>query len=189
MTPPRKLLVLDLDETLIHAREDALERAADFRVGPYHVYRRPHLDAFVAEVLQHFDVAVWTASGGVYAAQVVAQIFPTGSLKFVWSSRRCTRTRNWMTGEYTTAKKLAKLKRHGFALESIIAVDDTPSKYANSYGNLVTVREFEGDLADDELPALAAYLKTLLPHPNVRRIEKRFWRQRGDGLAEARAEG
>ncbi|MEM6784125.1 MAG: hypothetical protein AAF624_10390 [Bacteroidota bacterium] len=33
MTPP--LLILDLDETLWHATETPLNRAADFRIAPY----------------------------------------------------------------------------------------------------------------------------------------------------------
>jgi RNA polymerase II subunit A small phosphatase-like protein len=176
--PSRKLLVLDLDETLVHATEAALEHPADFNVGPYHVYKRPHLAAFLGEVLASFDVGVWTSSGESYAAQVIEQLFEPGVLKFVWSSRRCTTARDWTTGEYTTIKNLAKLRKHGYGLEAIVAVDDTPSKYARSHGNLVTVREFVGDRLDDELALLARYLRTLLPSPNVRTIETRGWRYR-----------
>ncbi|MDQ4120460.1 MAG: hypothetical protein M3209_03335 [Acidobacteriota bacterium] len=39
----KKLLVLDLDETLIYATEEELERKADFRAGQYLVYKRPFL--------------------------------------------------------------------------------------------------------------------------------------------------
>lgn len=173
---PRKLLVLDLDETLVHATEDRLEHPEDFCVGPYFVYRRPYLSEFLEVVHSHFDVAVWTASGERYAAQVIEQIFAPGKLKFVWSSQRCTTARDWVTGHYTTIKNLSKLKRQGYALESIIAVDDTPSKYARSFGNLVTVREFVGSRDDTELRLLAKYLHTLLPVENVRAVEKRGWR-------------
>ena len=176
MRPTRKLLVLDLDETLVHARHDRLGHQEDFTVGPYFVYRRPHLDRFITEVAALFDLAVWTASGETYAAQVVAKIFPSGSLKFVWSSQRCTTVRDWTTGNYITIKDLSKLKKNGYALESIIAIDDTPSKYARSYGNLVTVREFVGDTRDDELKFLAEYLRSLANVTNVRTLEKRRWR-------------
>ena len=44
---PGKLLILDLDETLIFATERPLTREADFRVGPYHVYGRPGLADFL----------------------------------------------------------------------------------------------------------------------------------------------
>ena len=178
MTPPpdRKLLVLDLDETLVHATEQALPHAADFQVGPYLVYKRPHLAEFLAEALEMFDVGVWTSSGAKYAEQVVAHLFAPDVLKFVWASNRCSTARDWRTGEYHSVKPLAKLKRHGYALESILAVDDTPFKHARNYGNLVTVREFNGDRADTELRLLARYLRTLLPHANVRGIDKRGWR-------------
>ncbi|WP_140637443.1 HAD family hydrolase [Methylibium rhizosphaerae] len=176
-SPARKVLVLDLDETLVHARELPLERDEDFRVGPYFVYQRPHLASFIGSVAEDFDLAVWTASGETYAAQVIERIFPVGLLKFVWSSRRCTTARDWTTGHYTTIKNLSKLKKQGYRLENIIAVDDTASKYARSYGNLVTVREFVGDPADAELPLLARYLRSLLHVDNVRSIEKRHWRQ------------
>ena len=44
----------------------------------------------------------------------------------------------------------------------------------------MTVSEFLGDPADDELPRLAAYLDTLRDVQNVRAIEKRRWRERID---------
>ena len=113
---------------------------------------------------------------------VLERIFPAGALEFVWSSQRCTLTRDWTTGDYTTVKNLRKLKARGYPLESIIAVDDTPSKYARSYGNLVSVREFVGDPTDDELPLLAAYLQELAPVPNVRTVEKRRWREQAHEL-------
>jgi TFIIF-interacting CTD phosphatase-like protein len=174
---PLKLLVLDLDETLVHATETRLDHVEDFRVGPYYIYRRPHLTEFLDAVLATFKVAVWTASGKRYAAEVVDRIFPKGSLEFMWSSERCTLTRNWDTGGYQTLKNLGKLKSQGYTLESVIAVDDTPEKYARSYGNLVAVREFLGDPGDAELPLLLAYLKSLSSVPNVRTVEKRGWRE------------
>ncbi len=176
----QKLLVLDLDETLVHGSEVELDRAADFRVGPYFIYKRPHVHQFIAHVLERFQVGVWTASGADYASQVIDHLFPKGALKFVWSSRRCTTVRDWNTGDYQTIKKLKKLKAKGYRLESIIAVDDTPAKYARSFGNLVAVREFTGDLHDDELLWLLRYLDGLAKVPNVRSIEKRHWRHAVD---------
>ena len=98
---------------------------------------------------------------------------------------------DWDTGEYRGLKCLKKVKRLGWRLESVVAVDDSPWKHVRDYGNLVTVSEFLGDPADDELPRLAAYLDTLRDVPNVRAIEKRRWRERIDAghdpLAEYRA--
>ncbi len=73
-------------------------------------------------------------------------------------------------------KNIKKVKRKGYALESIIAVDDTPQKWERSYGNLVRVNPFEGDETDDELKYLLLYLERLRYEENIRNVEKRLWR-------------
>lgn len=179
-----KLLVLDLDETLIHATERRLDRAPDFHVGPYAVYKRPGLEQFVSVVRQHFDIAVWTSSTRLYALPVVENIFPQDlDLKFVWARERCTMRFHPELHEYEWAKNLSKLKRKGFDLAQVLMVDDTPAKLARHYGNLVRVRPYFGDLADGDLDRLGVYLPSLADAPNVRRIEKRFWRQTTTGEA------
>lgn len=173
-----KLLILDLDETLIHATEGGLERDPDFDVGPYSVYKRPGLDAFIAAVRPHFQLAVWTSSTRLYAEPVVASLFPPDlTLAFVWSRERCTMRFHPEHHDWEWAKNLGKLKRRGYRLEQVLMVDDTPAKLARHYGNLVRVRPFLGDLADRDLVQLGEYLPTLAAAPDVRKIEKRFWRK------------
>ncbi|WP_421569948.1 NIF family HAD-type phosphatase [Stenotrophomonas sp. PD6] len=173
-----KLLVLDLDETLVFASERELDRPADLSVAGYHVYKRPHLDAFLDFAFSTFKVGVWTSSGQLYAEPLVAQLMPGRDVQFVWSAKRCSTARDWETGGYSSQKRLAKLKKRGFKLEHVIGIDDTPSKYAQNYGNLVLVQEFTGDRHDDELARLAAYLEQLSAQPNIRAVEKRNWRDR-----------
>jgi TFIIF-interacting CTD phosphatase-like protein len=71
---------------------------------------------------------------------------------------------------------LKKVKRRGYNLESVIAIDDTPRKWEKSYGNLARVKPFEGDESDRELDHLLIYLDTLKNEKNIRSIEKRGWR-------------
>ncbi|KRG63830.1 hypothetical protein ABB27_17290 [Stenotrophomonas terrae] len=173
-----KLLILDLDETLIHATDCYLDRDPDFEVGPYAVYKRPGLDLFLSKVRSQFHLAVWTSSTRLYAAPVVENIFPHDvDLKFVWSRERCTMRFDPEHHDYEWAKNLDKLKRRGYKLEHVLMLDDTPAKLARHYGNLVRVKPFLGNLADRELFQLSDYLPTLAETPNVRRIEKRFWRK------------
>lgn len=174
-----KLLVLDLDETLVQAREDALVRPADWRLFRYHVYERPGLREFLRWSFDAFTVGVWTASSADYAAAVVGRIFDSAPA-FVFSRRRCTRHLDLETLEPVRLKPIRKLRRFGFPKERILFVDDSPEKIARSYGNLVRVRPFEGEPHDDELPALARYLEQLGSVPNVRSVEKRGWRRRLD---------
>jgi TFIIF-interacting CTD phosphatase-like protein len=184
VTAQNKLLILDLDETLIYSTETPLARKSDFLVYSYYVYKRPNLDNFIATCFEWFDVAVWTSSGAEYAASIVAAIFPDPHLlKFVWASDRCSIAINYnhnlIDGYYPTyysRKPLKKVKKYGYKLESIIAVDDTPRKWEKSYGNLVRIAPFEGDESDRELNYLLDYLNTLKDAENIRSIEKRGWR-------------
>ena len=178
MTPP-KLLVLDLDETLLFAAERPLERVADFRVGPYHIYRRPGLAAFLDQCFQWFEVAVWTSSSPLYAEEVVRAVFPDPSrLSFVWASDRCTPAYDPETGEHCARKNLKKIKGRGYPLESVVVVDDSPEKWRQSYGSLVQVTPYLGAEEDTELALLASYLHVLKDQPNIRAVEKRQWRHR-----------
>ena len=42
----KTLLILDLDETLIHGTSEPIKRPADFEVFGYHIYLRPYLSTF-----------------------------------------------------------------------------------------------------------------------------------------------
>lgn len=179
MKAPKKLLILDLDETLIYATEASLPRQADFLVEQYHIYKRPFLKVFLKNCLDWFEVAVWTSSTPSYAIAIVSAIFENPkTLSFVWASDRCTVAYDLERFEYYKRKNLKKVKRKGYRLESIIAVDDTPQKWEQSYGNLVRVNPFEGEETDDELKYLLLYLERLRYEENIRSVEKRFWRHR-----------
>ena len=85
-TEQRTLLILDLDETLIHATSCPLETAPDFTAGPYLVYKRPELDIFIETVAQNFQLAVWSSAGADHISAIVSEIIPeTCPLQFQWS--------------------------------------------------------------------------------------------------------
>lgn len=185
----KMLLVLDIDETLIHATPNALNRPADYKVFDYYVYCRPYLNAFFNTIKDDFLIALWSSASDDYVNEVAKHIVPKDiTLQFVWARSRCTykRDRELLTdsfGNYEShfsdhfhyTKPLKKLKRKGFKLNRILIVDDTPHKCSNNYGNAIYPKEFLGDLQDDELKKLAQYLKTLKDITNVRTIEKRGW--------------
>jgi RNA polymerase II subunit A small phosphatase-like protein len=191
MGPPNKnkiLLILDLDETLIHATEKQLEREPDFLLFGYNIFVRPFLKSFFDSVNQDFNLAIWSSASDDYVLELTNRIIPSEvDLEFVWGRSRCTFKRNWLEqnnpllnshtlDHYHYTKSLKKLKRKGFSLERILIVDDSPHKSKDNFGNAIYPKPFLGDSDDDELPKLAQYLLTLKDKSNVRRIEKRFWR-------------
>ena len=188
----KTLLILDLDETLVFATSKQLERAADFEVFSYYIYKRPYLNEFLHSVNNDYQLAVWSSASDDYVQEVAQQIFPKDiDLKFVWGRSRSTYQRKIQMNPYTDwydnshhyyIKNLKKLKRQGYQLQRILIVDDTPHKAQNDYGNAIYPTEYEGDVKDNELQKLAYYLKPLKDKTNVRRIEKRNWRSLVDKL-------
>ncbi len=182
----KTLLILDLDETLIHATPNVLDYEPAFQVFEYHIYLRPHLSTFLQTCTEHFTLAVWSSAGDNYVNEVVKQIIPpTIPLAFVWGRSKCTMRAEHIfeedhysphLGHHRAVKLLKKVKSLGFRLERTLIVDDSPHKAKFNYGNAIYPKPFEGDRADDELLALGDYLTTLKDVENVRKIEKRGWR-------------
>lgn len=171
------LLILDLDETLIHASENRLSHEPDFHCFSYHVYKRPFVEEFIQNCAGYFNLGVWSSAGNDYVEKIVEEIFPPSlNLKIVWGRSKCTHVLNQETLEYQYRKDLKKLKRKGFPLSRILIVDNDRHKVSRNYGNAVYVKDFLGDPADRELLFLMDYLKRLSHSDDVRTIEKRNWR-------------
>lgn len=181
------LVILDLDETLIHATKVAAHDIYDFEIGPYKVIKRPGLDHFLNTIAMHFKVAVWSSASDDYVKEVVKQIFPESyPLVFAWGRSRCTLKPVAEAGDgldYYNAydhlsyvKPLKKVVKSGFGqIERILIVDDTPSKSRSNYGNAIYPKVFTGEPDDEELMHLQTYLLTFKDVSNVRTIEKRGW--------------
>lgn len=70
------LLILDLDETLIHATSQKIRDDFDFQIYHYFVYKRPYLDEFIKICSENFMLAVWSSASDDYVAEIVQKIFP-----------------------------------------------------------------------------------------------------------------
>lgn len=184
------LLILDLDETLIHASATEVRADADFQVFHYFVYKRPGLAEFLTTCTRHFKLAIWSSASDDYVQAVVRQILPAEvALEFVWGRSRCTPFTTPQideygyynldgTSSYEYAKRLKKVRRRGFSLSQMLIVDDTPAKVQQNYGNAIYIKPYLGSIDDEELSYLGRYLLTLKDELNVRTIEKRHWRQK-----------
>jgi len=183
----RILLILDLDETLVHASPKALDRPANFQLFDYHVYKRPYLKDFLVGCKPYFRLAVWSSASDDYVEAMVERIIPLEvKLEFVWGRKRCTYGIHPSAydadvyvdsyNHYQYVKILKKGKKRGFALERVLIVDNTPSKASRNYGNAIYPTAYLGDPNDTELPLLLTYLIGLRDIDNVRLIEKRNWK-------------
>jgi hypothetical protein len=90
MARVNKLIVLDLDATLISAqslekfeRDGKNKKKAEkfdkqYRMEDYyHVFGRPHLEVFLDYIFTNFRVAVWTAASQLYAISIIENFILT----------------------------------------------------------------------------------------------------------------
>ena len=184
-----KLIVLDIDETLLHATDKILHENYDFKVFDYFVYKRPFLNEFLVELKKHFKVAVWSSASDDYVQEIVNHIFPKEyELEFVWGRSKCTlQIDSQSIDDYgyfdyfnhmNYSKILKKVVKKGYAkLEAILIIDDTPRKCKYNYGNAIYPAEFLGNPEDTELQLLLKYLISIKDFENVRLIKKRNWKE------------
>ena len=97
----KPLLILDIDETLIHTDSAPIEYEKqldfDFKFkgnsskSLYYTKKRPYLDEFLNYAFENFDVSIWTAAGDEYAEEILKGIgLDKSKLKFFYTQENCT---------------------------------------------------------------------------------------------------
>jgi TFIIF-interacting CTD phosphatase-like protein len=171
------LLVLDLDETLLHSTETPPTNTnlPTYRVGAYYTRFRPGLQQFLLTVADLYRLAIWTAAGNIYADSALEALREHTHLDpdfaFVFTSERCTRQH--ADGlERAPLKDLKKVFRRGYERSGVLMLDDRPDGLRRHRGNLLRVRPWTGDPEDREFERLLPTLERLSLAPNVREASK-----------------
>eukprot|EP00929_Paragymnodinium_shiwhaense_P068782 TRINITY_DN34657_c0_g2_i1.p1 TRINITY_DN34657_c0_g2~~TRINITY_DN34657_c0_g2_i1.p1 ORF type:complete len:647 (-),score=124.19 TRINITY_DN34657_c0_g2_i1:265-2205(-) len=169
MSAPRRTLVLDLDETLVHCRRGPNGAVAPPNGGPAPdfivqfdghkepfggVLFRPNVELFLETVSKSFEVVVFTASQQAYADKVCDALDPRGKL----ISHRLYRP-------HCTEHKGAYFKELGLLgrpLSQCILVDNSPISLACNADNGILCKSWYGDRSDEELENLAGLLQDIL---------------------------
>lgn len=155
---PNNLLIFDLDETLVHATTEQLARVADFEYAPYFVYKRPFLLELLIAAKPLYDFAVWSSSSREYVDAVVAEIFAGFDVKFSWAVERCIQRVDTHSNGYVYIKDLRRVQSHGYPVECITILDDSPEKIARQPRNHLRVKPYHGLADDRELLTVAEEL-------------------------------
>lgn len=153
-----ELLIFDLDETLVHATTERLARAADFEYEKYFVYKRPFLLELLSAAKPLYDFAVWSSSSREYVDAVVGKIFTGFDVKFSWAVERCIQRVDAQSNGYVYIKDLRRVQSHGYPVERITILDDSPEKIARQPRNHLRVKPYYGLEGDRELLAIAEEL-------------------------------
>lgn len=138
----RITIVMDLDETLIYARE-----------GP--LYARPGLDELLRYLKDNCEALVWTAGVKAYAQAVVRNIDKNEAIQHT-----VYRHRKWFTGQAGYNKDLTLLGR---SLDTTLIIENTPDCVRGNELNGILVADYEGgELTDNTLPAILALITDLV---------------------------
>ncbi len=181
------LLIFDLDETLIHASKTKLNREADFKIGEYHIYKRPKVDEFLERCFQDFRVAIWSSAADDYVKETVKELITSyDQLEFIWTRLNCSVKvvkKPLLEGfdyggfykEHQWIKPLRRIKQKGIGQKLMLIVDNSPFKVVESKENALIIKSFVGDPSDDELNKLFKFLQNFKTIADVRKVDKEGW--------------
>lgn len=181
----KKLLILDLDETLISSTNDkpiSFDFSFILEDITYYVNIRPKLNIFIDFCFEYFSVAIWSAGEEDYVNKIIKYIFRDRQkqLLFIWSERKCTKivkTYNFYNQSIIRIKKLQKIwkKYKGiFDKTNTLIIDDTPSTYMKNYGNAIGIKQFDvdNDEKDTEFERVKDILLECIKVSDVRLVYK-----------------
>ena len=173
----RKVLVLDLDETLIHSRHAGLLRSSEDPGFPpdfilrvaidnhpvrFLVHKRPHVDHFLSVVSQWFELVVFTASMEIYGKGVADKLDRSQKmLHRRYYRQHCTPD----LGTYT--KDLSTITTD---LSSVFILDNSPGAYRLYPDNAIPIKSWFSDPSDTALLELLPVLDALRFVSDVRSI-------------------
>ena len=165
----KKTLILDLDETLVHSGFNPFSRRSDFTLnvnieGKNHiiyVLKRPHVDEFLKEMSQYYEIIIFTASISQYASPLLDQL----DVYHYTSGRMYREHCLFNHGLY-----IKDLKRIGKDLKDMIIIDNNPVSYTSNVDNGIPILTWYDNLNDQELLKLIPLLKFLSKVDDVRTV-------------------
>ncbi|CAG9326489.1 unnamed protein product [Blepharisma stoltei] len=164
---PKRTLVLDLDETLVHsdiAPTQTYKEVVSFmshgRLCNVYVSYRPFLLEFLKAASQKFEVVAFTASQKAYADQVLKNIDP---------QRKLIKHRLYRESCYEYKGNYIKdLRVLGRDLKDVIIVDNSVLSFAFQLDNGIPILSWFNDPEDRELCNLVTLLDELNSAPDIR---------------------
>ncbi|EFJ07400.1 hypothetical protein SELMODRAFT_133639, partial [Selaginella moellendorffii] len=167
-------LVLDMDETLIHAHKAIaslkLFSGKTLPLKRYLVAKRPGVNTFLDEMSKIYEIVVFTRVVKPYADRILDRLDPVGNL----FTHRLYRD-SCLTKEVRGRKVVKDLSRLGRDLRHTVIVDDKPESFCLQPNNGIVIRAFKNRKGHkyDELKTISNLLKEIARVEDIRQaLEK-----------------
>ena len=178
----KKLILLDLDETLIHSEFDLnaqnlniYETIIRFKdnADEYHkigIFVRNGTQKFLSVLNNYFNIGIFTASDKDYADAIISYLDPNKNIiKFCLYRNNCVNVNDLINIKYLKIIKDIDLKK-------IVLVDNNIYSFSAELSNGILINLFYGDKNDIELFNVLEYLiEFILPADDVREVNEKFF--------------
>mgnify|MGYP002624473779 CR=1 FL=1 len=168
---PKKTLILNLDETLVHSRFKEFNRKSEIVLNIningirhiIHVLKRPNVDHFIKEMSKYYNIYIFTASISQYASPLIDKLDQGKIFAGRLFRHHCI---------YNNGKYIKDIKQIGKDLKDIIIIDNNPISYCLNQDNGIPISTWYDDINDNELNKLIPLLIYLSKVNDVRPIIK-----------------
>ena len=171
----RRILVLDLDNTLINAYqnekagtwEPTKENCICYTQNGRPLLKRPYLKQFLKSMKGLFNVYLYTAATLEYTQDILKVIDPSAKyFSHIFTRKDCLK----VTGEFRFRKTLDIIRADP---QHIIVVDDSIENWFSDINNLIPIPSFIGDTSDTQLLGLTNYLRKICKAKDYREVLKK----------------
>ncbi|EAN30762.1 dullard-like phosphatase domain protein [Theileria parva strain Muguga] len=166
-TVRKKMLVLDLDETLIHSSFEPSNNSFPMQLmqngveRTIYIGKRPYLSEFLSVVSNFYEIVIFTAGLKSYADPVIDFIDPDGVCK-----RRLFRD----SCKYWNGYYIKDLEILNKPLKDVVTIDNSPCCYCLNPENAIPIETWFNDENDSELCDLVPLLRRLAHTEDVTNI-------------------
>ena len=171
----KKILILDLDETLVHSSFQPLGKDKNnqlikpdiflkifFEKKYYNLYvlTRPYINQFLKDMSKLFLIYIFTASVQEYANPLLNEIDKDNIISYRLYRDNCTLTKD---GKY-----VKNLNILNYNLKDLILLDNNPISYYFNKNNGIPIKSWHNDKNDKELIKIGNFLNFLSTVDDVR---------------------
>ena len=168
---PKKTLILDLDETLVHSSfkpfpfkpDISLHIVVDTRTHNVNVLKRPFVNEFLSRMALFYELVIFTASVAPYANPLLDILDNHKVISHRLFRQHCVNT----SGLY-----IKNLRKVGRDMKNMIILDNNPISYVFNKENGVPIPTWKSDRNDKELLKIMPFLEYLSKVDDVRNIVK-----------------